>query len=112
MLPIAGIFGDVTNIAPNPTRLGAALALGALSSGLAYILYYNLIAKIGATAASFSTYLIPMIGLFWGWLLLNEQVGATEIIGVVLILSGLAVATGGIRNLQRRLRVAQGSASR
>lgn len=112
ILPIAGFFGDAGSTELTLERVAAALALGALSSGFAYIIYYNLIAQIGATAASFSTYLIPLVGLFWGWLLLDEQVGVTEIIGVVLILSGLAVATGGIRSLHRRLRVAQGSASR
>ena len=74
-------------------RLVAWLALGAFSSGFAYILYFGLIESAGATRASFGTYLIPPVGVFWGWLLLGEGVGTRTIAGVVLILGGVALAT-------------------
>jgi drug/metabolite transporter (DMT)-like permease len=93
MIPGMLLFGDVASTHLTLTRAAAWLALGALSSGVAYVLYYQLIAAVGATTASFGTYLIPVVGVFWGWLLLNEAVGPRTILGVALILAGLGIAT-------------------
>jgi drug/metabolite transporter (DMT)-like permease len=94
LIPGMLIFGHPGQLDLNPSRLICWIALGTLSSGVAYILYYKLIAEVGATSASFGTYLIPIVGVFWGWLLLGEPVGARTIAGVALILIGLAIATG------------------
>jgi drug/metabolite transporter (DMT)-like permease len=91
--PIALAFGNPGGIEPDAARVGAVLALGLLPSGVAYILYYRLIRDVGATMASYATYLIPIVGLFLGWLILNESVGLQSIVGVALILTGLAIAT-------------------
>jgi drug/metabolite transporter (DMT)-like permease len=93
MIPGMLLFGDVGATHLTLTRVAAWLALGALSSGVAYILYYQLIAAVGATTAAFGTYLIPVVGVFWGWLLLDEAVGPRTILGVALILAGLGIAT-------------------
>jgi drug/metabolite transporter (DMT)-like permease len=94
MIPGMLLFGDVGATHLTLTRVAAWLALGALSSGVAYILYYQLIAAVGATTAAFGTYLIPVVGVFWGWLLLDEAVGPRTILGVALILAGLGIGTG------------------
>ena len=93
MIPGMLLFGNVGATQLTLTRVAAWLALGALSSGIAYVLYYQLIAAVGATTAAFGTYLIPVVGVFWGWLLLDEAVGSRTILGVALILAGLAIAT-------------------
>lgn len=94
LVPGMFLLGHPTQMHLNIDRLICWVALGTLSSGVAYILYYRLIAEIGAISASFGTYLIPIVGLFWGWLLLGESIGVRTIIGVVMILAGLAIATG------------------
>ncbi len=91
--PFAIAFGNPTASTLSPAIVLSAIGLGLLPSGVAYILYYRLIRDVGATMASYSTYLIPVIGLVLGWLILDEQVGLQSIAGVVLILSGLALAT-------------------
>lgn len=91
--PLALIFGNPLGADLTVTRVGAVLALGLLTSGLAYILYYRLINDVGATMASYATYLIPIVGLFLGWLVMNEQVTGQSLVGVAFILTGLAVAT-------------------
>lgn len=91
--PFAIAFGNPTASSLSPAIVLSAIGLGLLPSGVAYILYYRLIRDVGATMASYSTYLIPVIGLVLGWLILDEQVGLQSIAGVVLILSGLALAT-------------------
>jgi drug/metabolite transporter (DMT)-like permease len=91
--PFALAFGNPGGMDLDLARGGAALALGLLPSGVAYILYYRLIRDVGATLASYATYLIPIVGLFLGWLVLNESITLQSVAGVALILSGLALAT-------------------
>ncbi len=102
LVPGMLLFGHPLDMHLNASRLICWIALGTFSSGVAYILYYKLIAEIGATSASFGTYLIPIVGIFWGWLLLGESVGVRTVIGVVMILAGLLIATGLRRNLRAR----------
>jgi drug/metabolite transporter (DMT)-like permease len=91
--PFALLFGNPGDTTLTPAIALSALGLGLLPSGVAYILYYRLIRDVGATMASYSTYLIPIIGLVLGWLVLGEVVGLQSIAGVALILGGLAIAT-------------------
>jgi drug/metabolite transporter (DMT)-like permease len=80
--------------APSPLAWGAAIALGAACTGLAYLLFFRLIARAGAAHAMSVTYLIPLFGVGWGWLLLDERVTATMLGGGATILLGTALATG------------------
>jgi drug/metabolite transporter (DMT)-like permease len=91
--PFALTLGDPMGAELTLARIGAILALGLLTSGVAYILYYRLISDVGATMASYATYLIPVVGLMLGWLVLGEQIGTRSVVGVALILTGLAIAT-------------------
>ena len=50
----------------------AATGLGILCTGLAYVLFYRLVGRIGAAGTSMVTYLIPLFGVLWGWALLGE----------------------------------------
>ncbi len=70
----------------------ALLAL--LCTGVAYILYFRLIAHIGATSASAVTFLIPAFAAAFGWLFLDEHLSASMIIGGAVILAGTALAMG------------------
>lgn len=70
------------------------LALGMLSTGLAYILYYRIIAHSGPTKAMMVTYLIPVFGVLFGYLFLSEQLTINIFYGGALILFGVAITTG------------------
>ncbi len=70
----------------------SAIALGVLCTGVAYLLYYRLIYRIGATRASTVTYLIPLFGVMWAWLLLDEPVTISMAIACTLILGGVALS--------------------
>jgi len=79
---------------PGPIPLqawGAALALGVVCTGAAFLLYYRLIARIGASRASTVTYLIPVFAVAWGWWLLDEPLTLTMLVSGVLILGSMAV---------------------
>lgn len=104
LTPLALLFGHVGATALTPARFASWLILGVVGTGAAYILYYRLIAAIGATRSSYTTYLIPIVGVTWGWLLLSEPVGWNTLGGVAVILCGLVIAGGRIGLLARRVR--------
>ena len=76
---------------PAPSWTSAVL-LGALCTGAAFVLYYRLIARIGAPRASTVTYLIPLFGVIWAWLVLGEPLTMTMALAGALILSGVALS--------------------
>jgi drug/metabolite transporter (DMT)-like permease len=67
---------------------GAVLALGIVCSALAYILYFRLIADIGATGALTVTYLIPLFGVLWGALALGESLTVARVLGALVVTAG------------------------
>ena len=78
-----------------PTALAVAnlLALALLASAAAFVLYFRLIADVGATRALTVTYLIPLFGILWGWLFLGEALPAAALAGGALILAGTVMVT-------------------
>lgn len=74
--------------------MGAALALGVLCSGIAYILYFKLIQDVGPTSALTVTFLNPLFGILWGALFLGEIVGWHTILGAAIVITGTALVTG------------------
>lgn len=74
--------------------LAAALVLGVVCSGVAYLLYYHLVSTVGAASALTVGYLIPLFGVTWGWLFLDEAVGWHTLAGAALVLTGTALVTG------------------
>lgn len=81
-------------VMPSAGAWGAATALALVCTGLAYILYFRLIAQAGAAQAMSVTFLIPAFALAWGWLLLGEVPTAAMLAGCGVILVGTALATG------------------
>jgi drug/metabolite transporter (DMT)-like permease len=70
----------------------SALLLGVLCTGVAFVFYYRLIARIGAARASTVTYLIPLFGVIWAWLILGEPLTLTMALAGALILAGVALS--------------------
>jgi drug/metabolite transporter (DMT)-like permease len=76
---------------PLRSWLSAGL-LGVLCTGAAFVFYYRLIARIGASRASTVTYLIPVFGVAWAWLLLGEPLTPTMAVSGALILGSVALS--------------------
>ncbi|MDC7683386.1 DMT family transporter [Asticcacaulis sp. BYS171W] len=74
-----------------PLMVAAVLALGIVCSGIAYMIYFKLVADIGAAQALTVTFLVPVFGTLWGYLFLHEGVGWSTLIGGALILYGTAL---------------------
>jgi drug/metabolite transporter (DMT)-like permease len=91
----AAVWWPATN--PGATAWAAALALSFLCTGLAYILFFRLIARTGTTTAMSVTFLIPAFALLWGFVALGEVPTGTMLVGCAVILLGTALATGLLR---------------
>ena len=93
LLPLLPLLPPLA--APSALVIANVLALAFLASGVAFLLYFRLIADVGATRALSVTYLIPLFGVFWGWLFLGEALPASALAGGVLILGGTILVTRG-----------------
>lgn len=80
----------------------AMAALALLCTGVAYVLYFRLIAHVGPTNAIAVTYLIPAFALLWGWQVLDEHITPMMLFGCAVILLGTALATGVLAPRSRR----------
>jgi drug/metabolite transporter (DMT)-like permease len=72
----------------------AVIGLGALSTALAYILFFNLLSSAGATNVTLVAFLVPVTAIFLGWLVLDEQLNIEHFAGMAFIGLGLAAIDG------------------
>ena len=79
--------------APSALVVGNVLAMALLASAVAFLLYFRLIADVGATRALTVTFLIPAFGVLWGRLFLGEALPAGMLAGGVLIVVGTVLVT-------------------
>ena len=86
--------------APPAKTVLAIVALGSLGSALAYVLYFALIARAGASRAILVTYLVPAFALVYGSLFLDEAVSSSALVGLALVLAGTTLATGAVTRLR------------
>jgi drug/metabolite transporter (DMT)-like permease len=92
-LPFALSFESVGEIVP-ASRLILSLAyLAVFVSVFAYLLWFHLLTVSGATAASSYHFMMPPLGLVFGWLLLGEQVTALDLAGIVPVAIGIYLVT-------------------
>ena len=92
LLPVAIITWPAEPV--SMTAWTAAIIMGVFSTGLAYILYFRLIANTGPTNAITVTYLIPVFAMVLGAVVIDEPITLSMIIGGAVILLGTSLATG------------------
>ncbi len=97
VMPLALIF-DRGEVSPTtPDAWFAVLWLGLLGSGMAFLIFFRLLGRWGATRTSLVAYIIPIFGLVLGAAVLQERVDTRMILGTALIIGGIALV-----NLRRR----------
>lgn len=74
-----------------PQVVVAVLGVSLLSSALAFLLFYRLLADIGPTRTLTVTFLIPVFGVFWGWVFLGEAIGLGTVAGGLTVLAATAL---------------------
>ena len=92
LLPFALLLMPQTTISLQAWM--SVLVLGVFCTGLAYTLYFRLIAQIGSTKAITVTFLIPVFGTLWGALFIDEIITLEMVIGMLIILVGTAMVNG------------------
>lgn len=90
--PFAPVFPPVHE--PTMVVILAVVAVGVLCSGIAYLLYFDLIETIGVAPALSVGFLIPVFGVLWGALFLHENIGLQTVLGGAIVLIGTALITG------------------
>lgn len=89
-VPAAALIDRPWTLAPGAVPLAAVGVLGLVSTAGGYILFFRIIARAGAGFASFNNYLVPLMGVFWGAVLLDERIEPRALLTLALILAGVA----------------------
>ena len=91
---VVAVASGRVDAAPTLGVAAAVLALGLICTSLAYLLYFRLIASVGAVNTSSVTFLIPIFGITWSALFLGESPPPGALIGLGLILGSVFLVTG------------------
>jgi drug/metabolite transporter (DMT)-like permease len=103
MLPIVlAVDRPWTLAMPQPSTLAAVAGLALLSTALAYLLFFRILAAAGATNLLLVTLLIPVSALLVGHFVLGEGLALQHILGMGLIALGLAAIDGGALSVPMR----------
>jgi drug/metabolite transporter (DMT)-like permease len=86
---------------PSWKALGSIAALGILGTAVALLFFYRMLNRYGASRASLVTYLLPPTALIYGSLILDEPITLNAILGLALILAGVALGSGLFRLARR-----------
>lgn len=84
-------------VPPAAGAWGAAVLLGVLCTGIAYVMYFRLIAHVGPANAIAVTFLVPAFAVLWGWVFLGEALTPAMAVGCAVILAGTSLATGVVK---------------
>ena len=105
MVPAALWVDRPWNLAPSAESIASVVWLGLFATALATILYFRVIQTAGPTFLSLINYMIPVVALTAGAVVLDEDLVGTVLIGMALILTGLAISQLGSRTMGEVSRV-------
>jgi len=97
LAPFALSFESVGNVVPSWRLLAALVYSVVLVSVLGYLLWFHLLNVCGATGASAYHFLMPPLGVLFGWLLLGERVELTDLFGILPVALGIYLVTRPVR---------------
>lgn len=93
LLPFAFTFESGGDIVPSCRLLAALTYLILFVSVLAYLLWFHLLTTSSATAASSYHFMMPPLGLVFGWLLLGEPIALSDLLGIIPVAFGIYLVT-------------------
>jgi drug/metabolite transporter (DMT)-like permease len=94
LAPVAFLDQPWALTLPSTRGLVALVVLGALSTALAYLLYFRILARVGATNTTLVTFLIPVTAVLLGVVVLGERLEAHQLAGMAAIAVGLLALDG------------------
>ncbi len=110
LLPPAVLTGGIPHV-PTPAAVAALVALGTVSTAVAWPAFFRLLGRTSPTVASTVTFIVPGFGIVWGALILGEPIGVATLVGFALVLVSL-VLVAGVRLPQPAFAVRLGDAVR
>jgi drug/metabolite transporter (DMT)-like permease len=93
LLPFSLAFESAGDIVPSWRLLASMIYLTLIVSIFAYLLWFHILKVSGATAASSYHFLMPPLGMLFGWLLIGEHVAAWDMLGVIPVALGIYLVT-------------------
>jgi drug/metabolite transporter (DMT)-like permease len=94
-LSLPAALATLPSETPGIGPVAAVATLGVIGTGIAFAIFYELIATVGPARTFLVTYLAPVFAVAYGVVLLDESFGAVTLAGLVLILGGSYFAAGG-----------------
>ena len=101
-VPAALTEGRTVTLRVDPVALSAIALLGVFATGIASVLYFQVVSGPGPTFLSIVNYLVPGWGVVLGVVVLDEQLSGSAFAGLGIILAGIAISEFGHRWLSRR----------
>ncbi|MFD1776860.1 DMT family transporter [Paenibacillus rhizophilus] len=95
LLPLAAVFPPPER--PTMAAVLSVLGLSLICTAFAYLLYFRLIASVGAVKTVSVTFLVPVFGLLWGVIFLHESVYLNTVAGLAIILLSITLISGRAR---------------
>jgi drug/metabolite transporter (DMT)-like permease len=92
LAPVALTLNGPPPTALSPGVVAAVSALGLFGTGIAFLIYFTLIERVGATNAAMVTYLVPIVGLACGALYRGERFGGNVLAGALALIGGVWLA--------------------
>jgi drug/metabolite transporter (DMT)-like permease len=96
-IPLSMLIDRPWDLAPTTDSILALLVLALVCTSLAYLILFHLIKTTGATFVAFINYLVPVFGVAFGAIFLGETVQAGALVGLALILAGIAMSRLNVR---------------
>jgi drug/metabolite transporter (DMT)-like permease len=93
LVPLAFTLESVGDVTPSWSLVIALAYSALLVSVVGYLLWFHLLTTSGATAASSYHFMMPPLGMLFGWLLLGERVALADLIGIVPVALGIYLVT-------------------
>jgi drug/metabolite transporter (DMT)-like permease len=93
LLPFSLTYESIGDIVPTWRLLASFAFLVLLVSVFAYLLWFKILTVSGATAASSYYFLMPPLGMLFGWLLLGEHVALSDLVGIIPVVFGIYLVT-------------------
>lgn len=94
MMPIVLVFDGPPNLELSTNVWGALLGMAALSTAMAYVLYFAILVRVGTANLLLVTLLIPLFAIGLGFVFLGEKMGPDAWIGFAIIVLGFVVTDG------------------
>ncbi len=107
MIPLAFIVETPFEVDPSLLSASAIVVSGVVGTALAYLVFFRLSAIAGPNFVAMNNYISPAVGVMWGVLLTGDRLGWFQVVALLLILAGIAIATS-----RRKVAAAPGSTVR